>query len=444
MPPHKILPIKAVKGQLSLPGDKSIAHRSIILSSIGSGDVRIHNFPFNQDCIITKQAFSKMGVSIKKSGKNSILVKGKGLYGLRPIKKTFFSGDSGTTIRLLAGLLSGQRFNSILTASSSLSKRPMLRITGPLRLMGADIKGLRRDNLKEEFPPLEIKGKELHRIDYSLPTPSAQVKSCLLLAGLYSKNGVLIKESFKSRDHTERMLKAFGVRIKVGNNNITLYKTDSLSSPKNIFIPSDISSAAFFIACACIIPGSYIIIRDVSINPTRTGFLRVLKRMKADITVRKKKGSRKFNQYEPIGDIIVKASNTVGTFLEENEIPSLIDELPILMVVACLSKGETKLSGIQELRVKETDRIESMVSNLRRMGANVVISGRKASNQVIKIIGVPKLKGAILKSYDDHRTAMSLIVAALSGNGPSYIDDVRCIDKSFPDFFEFLRKVIKT
>ena len=446
----KIKPANSIRGKISLPGDKSICHRAVILSCLSQGKTLIKNFSFSQDCIITTKAFIQMGIKIKmhkmQSGICRLVVYGKGLYGLKNSRKHLYMGESGTSMRLIAGVLSGQRFNSHISAAKSLSRRPMKRITEPLRLMGADIKSKR--SKREEYPPMIIRGRGLTAIKYQLPIPSAQVKSAVLLAGLYAEGKTHILQPVESRDHTERMLKLFGAKINIRELRLSI-EHSRLHSPGVIEIPGDISSASFFIVGACILEGSQIAIKSVGLNATRTGLLKVLKRMGADIKIQKKK--LKIKNSEPVGDIIAKSSKLKGVNVKSGEIPSLIDELPVLMVAACFAKGKTIIDGIQELRVKETDRVNSMVTNLKRMGADIKIKSQKIPvrqagkgriREQIVIKGVNFLRGARLDSFGDHRTAMSLIIASLRASGGSILCGMESIKKSFPGFQNALFGVI--
>jgi 3-phosphoshikimate 1-carboxyvinyltransferase len=439
----------SLNGEVCLPGDKSIAHRAIILGALSQGNTRIENFPFNKDCCFTVQAFQKLGIKIK-TNKNNVIVFGKGLSGLKRSATDIFVGDSGTTYRLLLGVLAGQSFASRLVADKALSKRPMLRITAPLRLMGADIIARRKKKQSagfEEYPPITIKGGNLKAITYSTPVASAQVKSAILLAGLFAEGKTKVIESVKTRDHSERMLQLFKVGIKVSKNIITIDGGKGLFSPGKIYVPGDISSAAFFMVAAAIIPGSQVIINNVSLNPSRIGILNVLKRMCVDIKICPHTACRPSSslgvntpQAEPIGDIIVKSSCLKGTRVSRKEIPSLIDELPILMVAASVAKGKTIFNGVGELRVKETDRIKSMSENLVKMGAKIKVE-REGNFENIVVEGVEQLNGAIVKSYGDHRTAMSMSIAGLQAKNKTKIDDISCVSKSFPDFFRILNSL---
>lgn len=432
---YLINPCQRAGGTLNPPGDKSISHRAIIISSIAKGKTTVKNFSLSQDCKATLVAFNSLGVKIKQIGKDSLIVYGVGKNGLKKPKHPLNLRGSGTTMRILIGLLSAQSFDSKLIAEKSLQKRPMHRVIEPLKLMGANIKA-RKIN-QEEYPPISISPSKLLPIKFKMNIPSAQVKSAILLAGLYAKGMTKIYEPHKSRDHTERMLKYFGAEIKIKEKNIYI-KPSNLISPKKVIIPADISSAAFFIVLACLLKNSHIKIKNLCLNPSRCGVIDVLKKMGADIRIINRK-----NQYfEPMADVIVKSSKLNCIVINEGEIPSLIDELPILMVAASLAKGKSVFRGIQELRVKETDRINSMVNNLLRMGVKIK-TRLKAKKEIVEIYGTKNLKGAQLKSFGDHRTAMSMVIAALLADSPSRIDDIKCISKSFPDFFKTLNQIIQ-
>jgi len=419
-----------IEGEIFLKGDKSITHRLIIFSSLAKGKTVIFNPLKSEDTLATLNIFKNLGVEIEVE-KDKIKIKGRGKYGLIAPLKALDCKESGTTIRILAGLLSAQKFSSVLRAKKSLLNRPMKRVCEPLRLMGADIKGRVKDS--EEFPPLKIKPvKYLKGIRYNLPVASAQVKSALILASLYAKGSCEITEPFKSRDHTERILSFLGADIKIRGKKIII-KNSFFKTPKRFFIPADISSASFFIALALLKKDSHIKIKDVSLNPTRIGFLRILKRMGAKIKL-----SYKEKEPEPYGDIEVFYSKLKSTFIKEEEVPTLIDELPLFMVVATQAEGISYISSCKELKVKETDRLRSMTENLRKMGAKIWIEKKGNDYQVI-IKGPTKLKGRILNSYSDHRTFLSLVVAANLAKSVSKISNKECVNKSFPEFFKIYK-----
>ena len=451
MMPFVVRPLSRLKGEVSLLGDKSIAHRSIIISAISRGVTRIENFPSNKDCLSTIKAFKKLGIKITRSS-STVTVNGRGLLGLVKPKGPILTGDSGTTLRLLLGVLAGQNFKTKLVADSSLSKRPMLRVTAPLRKMGAQISARFSPNSKhptpkaqyEEYPPITIKGGQLKPITYRMPVASAQVKSAILLAALYAKGKTYLTEDIRTRDHTERMLRLFRAEIKVKQNTIVIKGNKELVSPGILIIPGDISSAAFFIVLATIIPYSLLYIKNVSLNPSRAGFIKVLKRMGADIKVTKsvrkppRRGpSQQVTSSEPMGDVLIKSSKLRGTIVRKKEVPSLIDELPILMVAASKAKGRTMFEGVGELRVKETDRIRSMFYNLKKMGAIITVFKTDSTENII-IQGVKQLRAARVKSFGDHRTAMSMVIAALAAIGNTRLDEISCINKSFPGFLSLL------
>jgi 3-phosphoshikimate 1-carboxyvinyltransferase len=417
---------KSLQGDITLPGDKSISHRAIMLGALAEGITCIKGLLECDDSNFTIQAFKAMGVQIESIDEYTV-VQGRGLTGLKRPADPIFVGSSGTTMRILAGILAAQKFETVLTGDRGLSARPMHRIIEPLSLMGSFIMGSR-----DGYPPLRIMGGKLRAIDYELPVPSAQVKSAILFAGLYVKGITKVTEKIKSRDHTERMMRYFGADIRTKGLKVMLSGGKELKA-RAIAVPGDISSASFFMAGACLVKGSKLKIRNVNINPTRAGIIDAMSRMGAHIEVVNKK-----DLFEPVGDIIVEYGRTNGITIEEAEIPSMIDELPILFVLASLSSGRTVIKGVKELKVKETDRIESMVYNLSRMGANIRVKGED-----IVIEGAEGLKGAAFKSFGDHRTCMAMAIAALSAKEDSVIDDVDCVTKSFPEFFGVLEKIKK-
>lgn len=421
---YKVEPISKLQGTITLPGDKSISHRAVMVGSIAQGSTRIRNFANSQDCLRTVEAFRHMGIDITAAG-NELTVTGKGLRGLKKPESALYLGNSGTTMRLILGILAGQSFECELAGDESLSRRPMGRVTHPLRMMGARIEG-RGD---AEFAPLAIKGGKLKAISYETPVPSAQVKSSILFAGLYADGTTAVKEKAKSRDHTERMLKLFGADLKVDGLSVSV-NAPALLEAREIEVPADLSSASFFAVAAALLKGSSVIIKKVLYNPTRTGIIEVLKKMGADIKI----SNEDKKAFEPVCDITVKSGALKAIEIGPDIMPSVIDEIPIIMVAAALARGRTVIRGAGELRVKETDRISSMTTNLMRMKANVEVEG---DNIVIE--GAEKLHGAELESFGDHRTAMSMIMAALTAEGNSTISDVGCVDTSFPGFFDTLK-----
>lgn len=419
--------LSCIKKEITLPGDKSISHRAIMIASIAKGQTLIKNFLAADDCSHTLAAFEKMGVVIKKLDTDQLLINGLGLHGLSKPDSEIYLGNSGTSMRLLLGILAGQQFEVILTGDKFLSKRPMKRVTQPLRRMGAHIEG--RDDAN--FAPLKIKGGVLHSINYDSPIPSAQVKSCVMLASLYADGSSHITEPQQSRDHTERMFKLFNAKISV-NVRISVAGGSPLISPGKLNIPSDVSGAAFFIALALLLPESEIILKSCGVNPTRMGFIDILKRMGGSIDIVNIKGK----DYEPYADIIVKSSKLKSVTIEPDQIPKMIDEIPILALVAAFASGETIIKGAGELRVKETDRINSMVTNLRAMGVDIT---SEADTIIVK--GPTRLKAAKVKSFGDHRTAMTLVVAGCLTDGETTVEDTDYINTSFPGFMELVSQL---
>ena len=395
-----------------------------------------------------------------------VIIRGRGMRGLKKPEKPLYLGNSGTTMRILPGILAGQDFSVVLKGDRSLSKRPMKRIVEPLRKMGSEITGTtpnhslcsgtghglkaRGSRGKEIYPPLQIHGGNLKAIKYKSKIASAQVKSCILLAGLFAKGVTSVTEPVKSRDNTERMLKIFGctpyhsLRASNGSgtgHGVGLRGPFKLKSPGTVEIPGDISSAAFFIVAGSILPRMKIVIKKVGLNPTRTGILDILKRMGADIRVQGE--GRKVNGFEPSGNIIVKSSKLKGVTISPAEVARAIDEMPVIMVAACVAKGITVIKGISELRVKETDRIKSMVTNLRKVGADIRVEGEgwRVKGEAVVINGGRQLHGARVSSFGDHRTAMSMLIAGLVSKGKVTVRGLECINKSLPGFQKLLRNL---
>lgn len=411
----EIIGKKSLKGEIKVPGDKSISHRAVIFGSISKGETVVENILLSEDVLNTIECFREMGVDIEiNKEENKLRIIGNGLYGLKKPKKSLDCGNSGTSMRLLAGLLAGQNFESTLIGDSSLSKRPMDRIINPLRKMNVNIHGV--DN---KYPPISIcPSKELYGIEYTLPMASAQVKSAILLASLYAKGETKIIEKKTTRDHTERMMEYFD--------------EDDFKG-KNIYVPGDISSAAFFIIGASIMKNSSIVLKDVGINPTRTGIIDVLQSMGGNIGV---KNIRNINK-EPIGDIYVSYSPLMGIELDSAIIGRLIDEIPIIAVGAMFAQGSTIIRNAEELKYKETDRIHAIVTELRKVGGDI-----EALEDGLIIKGTSTFYPGVLDSYNDHRIAMALSIAALNIDGKSKINDDRCINISYPQFYESLQKII--
>ena len=410
-----------------MPGDKSISHRAIFLGSLAQGGTEINNLSAGDDCQRSIKAFRDLGIRIDNSGGDSLEINGRGLSGLEESNQTLDLGNSGTTARLLLGVLAGQNFCSVLTGDKSLQKRPMGRVTVPLKMMGAEIVGREKGNLL----PLVIKGGKIRSIDYRSPIASAQVKSAILLAGLYAEGETWVEEPAKSRDHTERMLSFFGAEVKIKGRRIGLRGKPDLRG-KKLSIPGDISSAAFFLVAAGLIPASFLKIEGVGLNPTRMGIIDALQRMGMNMDVEITSGN-----FEPRGNITVNSSKLKGITLEGKIIPRLIDEIPILMVAATQAEGRTVFEGIGELRLKETDRIHSMAANLRKMGASL-----EEEKERLIVVGPSPLRGATVESFGDHRTAMSMIVAGLIARGESTVLSTDCIKTSTPSFWKKLNSLI--
>lgn len=421
MRPEKLKQAKRLFGEVALPGDKSISHRAIMCGAIAKGETVAADILDCDDCNYTIRAFKDMGVRFDQDGRDTI-IHGVGLNGLKRPAKPMNMGNSGTTMRIVAGILAGQSFESTLVGDEALAKRPMKRIIEPLKMMGVNIA-----SSPEGFPPLKIKGGTVKPIYYKLPVPSAQVKSAVLFAGLHAFGQTTIEESVKSRDHTERMMRYFDADIKVAGLKVSVNGLKEMTG-KELEVPGDVSGASFFAAGAILLKDSRVKINKVSVNPTRAGILNILSRMGAKLNV-----SNMADDFEPYGDIEVESGPLKGIRINENDIPGIIDELPIVFVLASLAKGKTVIRGAEELRVKETDRIVSMKENLEKMGGRISVE----KDQII-IEGVKKLHGAAVKSYGDHRTCMSMVIAALTAEGESSIDDVECVNKSFPGFFKLL------
>lgn len=422
----EIAKINSLRGEIIIPGDKSISHRAVIISSIASGITKIHNFLKAEDCMNTVKAFQSMGVNIYFTEK-TLIVEGKGLYGLKEPQDILDFGNSGTSLRLISGILAGQNFLSVITGDMSLRQRPLKRIIEPLQKMGTTI--FAKDN--NNFLPLVIKGGKLNSITYRLPIPSAQVKSCILLAGLFANGETKVIEPIKSRDHTEKMLKFFGAEITENSLEIAIQGRKNLKG-KEIIIPSDISSAAFFIVAATILKKSSLIIKNIGLNETRTGILTVLRQMGANITIE----NEKIVNNEKIGDLVIKSSKLHGIELKGSIIPNIIDEIPILCVAASLAKGKTIIKDAKELRVKESDRIKSIVTNLRILGVEV-----EEFEDGMIITGVKEFNGNNVCSFGDHRIAMAMIIAGFQNKKSLLVQDIDCINTSFPEFLEILEQV---
>lgn len=417
----------ALSGELAVPGDKSISHRAAILGAIADGHTYIKGFLEGEDCLRTLMCLSSLGVEVEKVQPGDYIIHGKGLTGLQEPDNILDVGNSGTTIRLLTGLLASRPFISILSGDDSIRSRPMDRVIVPLTQMGATIFGRHNNKLA----PLFVKGSKLQGINYRLPVASAQVKSAILLAALGGEHETCVQEPLRSRDHTERMLSAFGANISVTEQSIKVAPQESLI-PQEITVPGDISSAAFFMVAACIVPGSDIILKNVGVNPTRTGIITALKAMGASVEMmnyREQAG-------EPVADIQVKYAPLKGITFEPEWIPTLIDEIPALCVAAAFAEGVTTIRHAQELRHKETDRIHIMTQELSRFGAKV----QELPDGMI-MEGCEELKGTTCYSHGDHRIAMALAVLGLRSTGVTTIVQAEAVNVSFPGFFETLHSL---
>jgi len=428
-----IYPGKGLKGEVMVPGDKSVSHRAVMFGSIAEGTTEITNFLKGADCLSTIRCFQKMGIEIEQRP-DRVVVHGKGLRGLPAFEGALDVGNSGTTTRLMSGILAGQNFTSVLSGDESLNSRPMGRIMTPLGDMGAHIYSIRGNGCA----PLKIEPGTLHGIRYQSPVASAQVKSAILLAGLYADSETFVTEPALSRNHTELMLKGFGADVLSelhadGSASAGICPCEQLYGQK-IHVPGDISSAAYFIAAGLLVPGSELLIRSVGTNPTRAGFLKVCEAMGADMTYLDCQGTETGG--EPTADILVRFSMLRGTTIEGSLIPTLIDEIPMIAVMAACAKGTTIIRDAAELKVKETDRIHTVTENLRAMGADVCPT---EDGMIIK--GGSPLSGADIQSYLDHRIAMAFSVAGLIADGRTAIADSQCVEVSYPEFYHTLEMV---
>ncbi|MCC8050552.1 MAG: 3-phosphoshikimate 1-carboxyvinyltransferase [Clostridiales bacterium] len=441
-----------LRGELSIPGDKSISHRSVMFGALADGTTEVTNFLTGADCLSTISCFRQMGIKIEQKDTH-VLVHGKGLHGLKAPSEILDAGNSGTTVRLLSGILAGQNFDSVITGDETIQKRPMKRIMTPLAGMGADVTSVRGNGCA----PLQIHGKKLHGAHYDSPVASAQVKSCILLAGLYADGITSVTEPAVSRNHSELMLRYFGADVKTGMNmgaatnsrselsishpacaDKTGFTVSVSPEPKltgqKISVPGDISSAAYFIAAALLVPGSELLLKNVGINPTRDGMLRVCRDMGADITPLNEDHSGA----EPCADLLVRSSHLKAVEIGGDIIPTLIDELPVLAVLAAFADGTTVIRDAAELRVKESDRIAVMAENLSRIGCPV-----EATEDGMIITGGRPLHGAVIDSHMDHRIAMSFAVAALACRGEMDIQGAEIVNISYPGFYDDLAAVCR-
>ena len=424
--------ITGLKGRVTVPGDKSISHRCIMFGSIADGVTEVRNFLEGADCLATIRCFRSMGIEIEEKN-TTVIVHGKGLHGLSAPDSILDVGNSGTTTRLLSGILAGQPFESKLSGDESLNSRPMKRIMDPLTQMGAHISSI----LRNGCAPLYIAPSTLHGIHYDSPVASAQVKSCILLAGLYAEGETSVTEPSLSRNHTELMLREFGADIRTTHALNSTEATASIRPCGRLFgqkitVPGDISSAAYFIAAGLIVPDSEILIENVGINPTRAGILKVCEDMGGNITLL----NERTEGGEKIADILVKTSSLHGITIEGDIIPTLIDEIPVIAVMAAAAEGTTIIKDAQELKVKETDRIETVTDNFKAMGCNVTPTADGM------IITGGKLKGASIHTLLDHRIAMAFSIAALVAEGNTKILDSKCVDVSYPTFYDTFEQLL--
>ena len=420
-----------LKGTITVPGDKSISHRAVMFGALASGTTEVTNFLQGADCLSTIRCFRQLGIDIiNEVSSNQVIIHGKGLHGLTKPVDMLDVGNSGTTMRLISGILSGQTFETLLNGDESIQKRPMGRIMTPLSRMGADIRSIGGNDRS----PLLINGSNekqsaLKGIHYLSPVASAQIKSCVLLAGLYAEGETSVTEPSLSRNHTELMLTEFGASITSIQNTATIQPNPNLIGRK-INVPGDISSAAYFIVAGLIIPNSEIVIKNVGINPTRDGIIRVCKQMGANISLENVID----NGGEPVADIVVKHSELHGTEVGGDIIPTLIDEIPIIAILACFAKGQTIIKDAAELKVKESNRIDVMVNNLSNMGADIT-----GTEDGMIITGGNPLHGTTIESKSDHRIAMSFAIAALLAEDETNILEAECVDISYPNFYSDLK-----
>lgn len=426
--PNRISPLSSLKGTISIPGDKSISHRSIMFGAIANGLTEVTGFLDGADCRSTIECFRRMGVEIDHSlGSDTVLVHGNGLHGLKESETILDVGNSGTTTRLISGILSGQNFTSRLNGDESIQSRPMKRIMDPLTQMGADIKS----EYNNGCAPLIISPSTLHGIHYNSPVASAQVKSCILLAGLYADSETSVTEPALSRDHTERMLRAFGADISTNQLTASIKPNPTLSG-QEIKVPGDISSAAYFLAAGLIVPNSEITLRNVNINPTRAGIITVIKDMGGKIEF----SNERLVSGEPVADLTVSSSSLHGTVIEGDIIPTLIDEIPIIAVLAAFASGKTIIRDAAELKVKESNRIDTVCQNLSLMGADI-----SPTEDGMIIRGGKSLHGAFIKTHADHRIAMSFAIAGLAADSDLTLDHPECVSISYPSFYDTIEKL---
>lgn len=420
--------VKGLQGEIFIPGDKSISHRSVMFSSLGDKAVTIKNFLNSQDCLSTVSCMEALGVKIEKINDNELVVHGVGINGLKEPENVLDAGNSGTTLRLLMGMLSAQNFFVTFTGDDSLRKRPMARVIKPLSKMGAQL--VSRENSRL-LPLAILPVEQIKAINYEMPIASAQVKSAILLAGMYADSKTIVTEPYVSRDHTEKMFETFGVELYKEGTSVGIQKVEQLISPETLEVPGDISSAAFWLVAASIIPNSNLTLKNVGVNKTRTGIIDVLLNMGADIKVVNERMSGK----EPMADLIVKSAKLKGTSFGAEIMPRLIDEIPVIAVAAMFAEGKTIITGAEELRVKETDRLSAVVNEFSKMGGNIV-----GTEDGLIIEGTGKLNKANCYSYHDHRIAMALAVAGAAAEGVN-IENPDCVCISYPTFYQTLEKI---
>lgn len=420
--------VSKLKGSVTIPGDKSISHRAVMFGALAKGTTQVTNFLQGADCLSTIACFRKLGIQIENT-QEQILIHGKGLHGLSKPDSILDAGNSGTTTRMISGILCAQPFSCELTGDKSIQKRPMGRIIDPLTQMGANIQSIRGN----QCAPLRIEGSALTGIHYHSKVASAQVKSAILLAGLYADGVTQVTEPFISRNHTEIMLSHFGAQIETVGTTASIQPEPTLVA-QNIVVPGDISSAAFFIAAGLIVPNSEILIKNVGINPTRAGILEVCRKMGADITLLNESSA----SGEPCADLLVRSSNLNGTLIDGAIIPTLIDEIPIIAIMAAFAEGTTIVKDAAELKVKESNRIDVMVDNLSKMGAII-----EALEDGMIIKGGATLTGCTIDSKLDHRIAMSFAVCALQSEGTTTIQGSECVNISYPNFYEDLNSLVQ-
>lgn len=415
-------------GEISVPGDKSISHRSIMFGAIADGLTEVTNFLQGADCLSTISCFRSLGIEIE-NNKDNILIHGKGLHGLHKADRVLDVGNSGTTTRLISGILAGQPFGTSLTGDASIQKRPMKRIFTPLSAMGAQFESVNHN----DCAPFTVLGGNLHGISYDSPVASAQVKSAILLAGLYADSNTSVTEPILSRNHTELMLSGFGAKITTSATTASIEPEPDLKG-QQIQVPGDISSAAYFIALGLITPNSEILIKNVGINPTRDGIIQAALAMGGDLTLL----NRRTVSGEPVADILVKSSSLHGASIGGSLIPTLIDEIPVIAVMAAFADGTTAITDAQELRVKESDRIAVVAQNLSSMGGKIT----PTENGMIIEGGAP-LHSTCIQTYMDHRIAMSFAIAGLNADGLTSFDDKECVTISYPSFFDDIKMLAK-